>query len=311
MNILQRIVEGVRVDEIELRHMPPRAEKEEWIAAATPQIAPILYRRYFLGLSEPVSSLGALREEKDALYAETLHQANRGTGYIDWGWEYGGAVDGRHRVTRDGVTLTAAESEVVFAAGAAGVRFPNARRNASRGHYTAIGNAGPPSVKRPMLRVYANVSAEAAPALLAAVTALLCAEAVPYQVKVLDDRGAFGRPDAMVVYLERKDSRLLAQLGALFCAHDLIDAVPGFTRRWLRGVALAENPPAAAAASQSFGQHRSLCVARGLAAAELAASPYDQRIPFIRQAMREGGIDPDRPHLNAGSDEIDVERGVA
>lgn len=89
--------------------------------------------------------------------------------------------------------------------------------------------------------------------------------------------------------LREAHSRLAGQL-------DL--EVPPLTLRLGRGVAAAEDP----GDDWSFGQSRSRAVADGISAVREACYPGRARtLALIGEALRQHGIDPDRPELHGAA----------
>ncbi|WP_116947187.1 T3SS effector HopA1 family protein [Jiangella endophytica] len=204
----------------------------------------------------------------------------------------------------DGVRLTAAPGEVRAVASGVEVAVPTERRFVSAGFYLTTGLAGTGADAGPVLRWYANTTADGAAPLLRALIRDLDAAGLPFTVKTLNDPAAHPRPDALVLYTPRAASAAVAALLRTVLAEPgvrLRPAVPAFTRTVAPGLAIADEPGGAL----SFGQHRCLLLVRGVLAAGTDAS-VEERWDRVRTAFGEAGLDPARPHLGPGAAEPDT-----
>jgi hypothetical protein len=104
-----------------------------------------------------------------------------------------------------------------------------------------------------------------------------------------------------VLYVARRHWPIAAELS--MAARERIAGgmgieTPLFTRALAPGLALAEDPGTA----ESFGSHRCRLVAEGVWRAwRGGATSPDARLAAVEDAFREGGVDPERPWLAAGS----------
>ena len=145
-----------------------------------------------------------------------------------------------------------------------------------------------------LLRVYWNLEPRGAPKLTRILTELLPPQS--FCLKIPADPSAFNRTDAVVLYL-RSPAGVVWR--AVRRAHDAVSSwlapeVPPLTGRLDSGIAIAEH---AAAATESYGQHRCRLIAEAvLAAAALGVTDY---VSAIRQRFADERIDPDRPWMAA------------
>jgi hypothetical protein len=171
------------------------------------------------------------------------------------------------------------------------------------GYWVAWGGAwGPPLEPANIVRLYWNVDAAGAPALVGALTGRLAERSLAYALKVPDQDAGFNRCDAAVLYLDRDDLRAAAP--ALRAAHaavaGLLEApTPALTRALAPGLGLAEEPPG----PESFGGHRCRLIAEALAPA-LTAGEHDAEalLRAIAERLAAEGIALERPHLNPPGD---------
>ncbi|HMA47937.1 MAG TPA: hypothetical protein VKP11_12205, partial [Frankiaceae bacterium] len=123
----RRIAEEVEVlDRTSFRHArlgtlhPAREMETDGERPVLPHLWRVLYLDYYAG-DEPAARLvveGArvvlgLTEREDVDLVERLREANTGRGYVEPDWSVTGCRDGELRVSREGITLTAARAEVV------------------------------------------------------------------------------------------------------------------------------------------------------------------------------------------------------
>ena len=152
-----------------------------------------------------------------------------------------------------------------------------------------------------MVRFYWHLSARAAVTFMAAITRPLNRRRIPFRTKVLSDPNGYGRADAGVLYLERRQAPQLGEtLARVYreIASDLRPEVPLFCRPLAPGLGVAEDPGNAL----SFGQHRCRIAARALwvSFARGDVTP-EQKAATCEEVVRAAEIDPAQPHLELGS----------
>lgn len=176
--------------------------------------------------------------------------------------------------------------------------------DADNGWWLTTGSAGA-APTAPMVRVYWNCPAEAAPQLIRGVTGVLEAANEPYTMKCPLVPALFGRRDAVVTYLAPAGFvRLKPALRRLHraMASTLIDAVPPLTLRLGRGAAAGEDP----GDGRSYGQSRCTAVAAGIVAARRAGiTDHDAVVAQVLSTLVEYDISPSQPFL-AGSSAPDL-----
>jgi hypothetical protein len=152
----------------------------------------------------------------------------------------------------------------------------------------------------PLVRVYWSVSEHDIAWILRDLAVALESLGVRYSLKCPVRSADFVRVDTLVLYLERsawENAESAIEELAHRCEPRLRESSPPLTRRIARGVAFAEDP----GPKESFGQSRCRALAPGLLAL-LEGSPSRSRgIEILVQALRDAGIDPERPWMNAVS----------
>jgi hypothetical protein len=157
-----------------------------------------------------------------------------------------------------------------------------------------------------LVRLYWNISFEGAPRLVGLITSRLNRFHVPFRLKAATARSQFERTDVAVVYLAKRFFRIVAEL--MLDVHPEIedalnDDVPLFSKRVAKGLGVAEDP----GTGESFGQSRCRRLAESVWNCYRRGEPQrsEQRTQArweeFRRLLKERGIDPQRPHLNAGS----------
>lgn len=242
-------------------------------------------------------------------HVAALSAANGGRGTWEPGWrieEIDG--DGRIGVRRDAVTFWTSPDGVRTHGGAlhpgdfCRVWVGKEMRHLVPGFYFAYGNGDPGErdVQERLLRFFWHLVPGAAVAYVATATSTLNALDIPFRTKVLSDPGAYVRADAGVLYVERR--YCARAMEAVRSIHRTLESrlrpdTPMFTHRVAPGLGLAEDPQN----GLSFGQSRCRIVVQGLWD---AYERREGRETAIASAFRGHGIDPMRPWLEAGSEEI-------
>ena len=291
--------------------MAMRIDEETRRRVLVTQVQSRLYRQFYLpGTAVPAShSSASVPVPEESLFARALVDANQGTG----NWQSGWAVIEQ---SKDGVWARRAGLSAWFGPdayrneagsplaphGSVAVRMPKDLPAQSPGFYLAQSDA--PlylSADDVLVRLYWHLCADGAPSFMASVTSRLNAEGVPFNVKVLNDPGAYHRNDAGVVYLTRQDLRRAAHLLMRVyedVRHTLQPGVPALTKPLAGGLSLAEDPRN----GESFGMHRCRSLAEAVVeAAEQQITDPNDLLDAIENRLRRAGIDPSRPYLNPNS----------
>jgi hypothetical protein len=226
----------------------------------------------------------------DAGLVAALSRANAARGGWEDGWTLVRRAGGAAVVERGGLRVrVAAPDWRSGAGGAVRIRLPPELPARSPGFWTAVG--GSPRAQH-SVRVYLNVGAAGAPALVAELTAMLVAAAAPFRLKVADHPYRHDRCDAAVLYLPADAyQRLAASLRQLATgsAARLRPGVPAFTLPLAPGVGLAEED----GSKLSFGERRCALLAEAIVA---AADHGEASVDAVAARMAAAGIDLDAPY---------------
>lgn len=248
----------------------------------------------------------------DLDFYDRLHKNNSGEGYFDPDWSVVRQEDDNCLVvTKGGLTLHISRDRHLKAASQSAsvgqlvaVKMP--RNLIQNGFYMAVSNAGLSSQVR-IVRVYFNLTAEGAIALMADLTRQLNETEIPFTFKVLYNSSEYVRYDSGVLYFERNNFELVRQVlhGVYLDRRSHFQPeVPLFTKMLAPGLGLAEEPNSKFAAVESFGINRCQIVANGLLEArQKGDESAKDRLEHIQYHFSLLGIDWQRPYLNSNSED--------
>jgi hypothetical protein len=265
---------------------------------------------YVTGRARPSGAPAASGASVGA-FAERLRASNTGAGPWQDGWQVDATTNGTATVSRRGLTVVAPSSVCRAGAGKAfrpgarvELRLPSSLDSIAPGYYSVLGDLELDDGAEPLVRLYWNLTPAAAAPFVRGATEALNGAGLAFRLKVVDDPTAFRRADSAVVYLRRADySSAIAVLAPVHArlARTLAAAAPMLTKPIARGLAVAEDP----GFGQSFGMHRCGLVAEGLIDAhERGGRRVDARVRHVRERLEAVGIDPRRPYLSPGSDDV-------
>ncbi len=145
----------------------------------------------------------------------------------------------------------------------------------------------PNSDNAKLVRFYWNLRPEAAVPLMQELTSGLNCARLPFRLKVVNDRGAFSRCDAAVLYVPNSDYAQVAQIVERIypkISGRLNERVPAFTKRLGPGLGFAEDP---GTKQDSFGTHRCRLLAEGMFRAwQQGRKSLSDRLKDRRSALR-------------------------
>jgi hypothetical protein len=269
-----------------------------------------LYRSFYSrGRPVPARPDGAVPARPDEAFVEALSRANAGAGGWEPGWRVEEVEPDVVRVARKGLRVLARAEDCRTADGRCdpgtlvSLRRPKELAASSPGYYTALGDAdlalGPDDTE---VRVYFNVTAAGAAALVAMSTRMLNDAQLPFRLKVLDHPTGYVRCDAAVLYLETRGfHRARAALSSIAsgCARHLRAEAPAFAWPLVPGVSVGEHRPQLGA---SFGTSRCRLVAEGIVAAhERGERRLSDRLDAVARRFADHGLDIGVPYLTPGS----------
>ena len=249
----------------------------------------------------------------DLEFYKQLHESNSVVGYFspDWRvvWQ---ETDGSLVVAKGGLALhinrdyhLQPTERTATVCDSVPIRMP--RNLVQNGFYVAVGNAGVQS-DRDIVRVYFNVSAEGAVAVMGSITQQLNTIPIPFSFKALYNPSDYGRYNSAVLYFEKNHfetvrSVLLKVYPENQCHFRM--QIPLFTKLIAPGLAIAEEPNHKFADIESFGMNRCQLVANALLEAWQQGNETPQaRIALIVQHFSRLGLELQRPYLNANAEDI-------
>jgi hypothetical protein len=170
-----------------------------------------------------------------------------------------------------------------------------------------------PSVEdfQTLVRIYWNIQAEGAPALLRLVTERFNAMRVPFQFKTLRYRNHYQRADSAVLFVGWRyvaiTLRLALEIYAAVEPHMKPDT-PLFAKRLAPGLALAEDP----ANGESFGMSRCRMLSQSMLNAYAKRQQSQKaRMNELRALFDQAGLSLDTPHLSLSATDHYVSAGEA
>jgi hypothetical protein len=185
-------------------------------------------------------------------------------------------------VTGSGLRVRVRAADCRVAGAAASLRLPKELPALSPGFWFAVGDA---PVERFDVRVYWNVTAAGAPALVEAITSRLNRAEIPYRLKVADHPFRFDRCDAAVLYLDADAFRSArTTLRELASGARLEPAIPALTLELAPGVGLAEDD-----GGESFGARRCALIADAVVEGR-------GRLDAVAERFAAEGVDIDAPY---------------
>ncbi len=188
--------------------------------------------------------------------------------YLEPGWRISGWRDDRVVVERDRLHVLAQPDEIAVSGlspkigASASLRLPVLRPVAQPGFLVAFSPHGPPPGES-LWRLYLHPRERHAEDAFLTMFDRLSLSGLSFQAKVLRRRSLFVRPDALVVFLARRDVPAGAAVAHGLPDEWLADSSPGFARRIGRGRAVAPEPDG----ERSYGQQAAAWAADGLIAA--------------------------------------------
>ncbi|MGB7752744.1 MAG: lanthionine synthetase LanC family protein, partial [Candidatus Acidiferrales bacterium] len=186
------------------------------------------------------------------------------------------------------------------------LRFAKELLGLSPGFYMAVSDVEMPDFHgADVVRFYWHLRPEAAVPLMQALTRELNCACLPFRFKVVNDRDAFSRCDAAVLYVPKSRYAPVAQiLERIYpkISERLNERVPAFTKRLAPGLGFAEDP---GTKHDSFGTHRCYLLAEGMFRAwQEGRKSLPDRLKIVEAHFAENEISLETPHLNPGSADI-------
>lgn len=242
-------------------------------------------------------------------FLAALIDANTGDGFIDPRWDIEvDSADGEIVARLGGLTIWPGPEDLQTTPGssAEGLRLQKHFLERSPGYYVALSNKWFDPDTPTVVRVYWNQEPFEAPQFVRALTTLLNAAGVPFQLKVLKDPSSYYRCDATVLYLCRSDLEgVLREIAPLRMRQITASRtlVPAMTKPILPGVALAEDP----GNGDSFGMHRCRIIATSLFGSRNRRDrTQSDEIDAVGDAFASVGLSLETPYLGPGAEDFDI-----
>lgn len=269
------------------------------------RLAAALRRRFFERRAGPAIPGGRVAGWR---HLEALSAAHGRRRVWQGGFRVAAVGAGTVTAIRDGVAYEAPATQVRGAAGAPElgeevmVRVPGELRHLVPEHFFVLADpSAPAGAEEVLLRLYWNLGPAGAVAWLAGLGERLAPAGVRWEAKALRDPAAYGRADAAVLYLAKKDwpaaRRPLAELYREL-RRELTPCSPFLTRELAPGLGLAEG----FVPSERYGAD----CCRLVAGALIAAARSGRRPgPELGSAFRAAGREPRAPWRLAGGAGLD------
>ena len=255
----------------------------------------------------------------DLDFYDRLHQSNKGQGYFAPGWEIVSSKDDDNlAVQKNGLTLQIkrqahlnSEQQQAKVGDIVSILLPKNR--VQNGFYMAIGNAtkhpnSHPDTPSVTVRIYFNLTAEGAIAIMASLTQQLNLLVIPFSFKALYNPSDYQRHDSAVLYFDKSNYPVIKEVleNIYPQKQDYFQPeIPLFTKKLAPGLALAEEPDRKFSSQDSFGTNRCQIIANGLLAAhKFGDNSPNSRMKAIVQQFELLGITLEHSYLNANSEDI-------
>jgi hypothetical protein len=246
------------------------------------------------GMPEPVSS--------DPWLVASLSTANEAQGGWESGWTVERIEDAEVVATTSRLRVRVSpedihpDNESLRAGAEVSLRLPKELPTASPGFFTVLGGEAIDGPGAGIVRVYWNVGARRAAALVGVLTTELTAHETPFRLKVADHPACLQRCDAAVLYLPADRfggvrPTLLRVADEL--ASGLERSIPALTLPLAPGVGLAEDSDA----TESFGARRCAALADGVLIAHEQGLVGPTRLEAVAARLAQDGVDIDKPYL--------------
>jgi hypothetical protein len=274
---------------------------------------------YCQGTATPsVKEPNAVTHQNVGEFIDELSSSNCGAGYLAEGWQVTSLPNNELIARKNGLAFRVQKAdchtgngELLDPAARVGLRFPKELLGISPGFYMAVSDVEMPDFHgADVVRFYWNLRPEAAVPLMQGLTRELNCARLPFRFKVVNDRGAFTRCDAAVLYVSKSDYAAVAQIVEQIyskMSERLNERVPAFTKRLAPGLGFAEDP---GTKHDSFGTHRCRLLAEGMFRAwQQGRESLPDRLEIVDAHFAKNEISLETPFLNPGSADI-YELGV-
>jgi len=269
---------------------------------------------YCQGTATPwVTEANALAHRNVGEFIDELSSSNCGAGYLAEGWQITSLPNNELIAKRNGLAVRVQKAdwhsendELLDQTSRVSLRFPKELLGISPGFYMAVSDVEmSDSEDAAVVRFYWNLRPEVAAPLMQGLTRGLNCARLPFRFKVVNDRGAFSRCDAAVLYVLKNDYEAAAQIVERIypkIGEELNERVPAFTKRLAPGLGFAEDP---GTKYDSFGTHRCRLLAEGMFRAwQQGRKSLPDRLRIVEAHFAKNEISLEMPYLNPGSADI-------
>ena len=266
---------------------------------------------YCQGTATPPSKqANALVRHDGSEFTEDLSSSNRGCGYLAEGWQLMSLPNNALVAGRNGLAFRVQQSECYASNGNSleptalvSLRFPKELLGISPGFYMAVSDVEMRDFQgADLIRFYWNLRADGAAPLMRELTSELNGARLPFRFKVVNDRTAFTRCDAAVLYAPKDYYAEVAQIVERVYTklkERLNERVPAFTKRLAPGLGFAEDP---GTLGDSFGTHRCRLLAEGMFRSwQKGCKSLPERLRIVEAHFAKNEISLETPYLNPGS----------
>jgi hypothetical protein len=249
----------------------------------------------------------------DLEFYDHLHTRNKSEGYWSHNWQVvREETDGTFAVHKNGLTLHVdpnlhllPTTQEVTVGKFVSIKMP--KNLVQKGFYMAVANAGSQNGHN-ITRIYFNLTAEGAAAIMESLTAQLNNIPISFSFKALYNPSDYGRYDSAVLYFNKDQYEIVhPALERIYADNQsyFYQQVPLFTKQLAPGLACAEEPNQKFGDQESFGTNRCQIIANGLIAAwQQGEHSPDKRTASIFKQFASHRIQLKRPYLNADSEDI-------
>ncbi len=307
------IAEAVRIvppQSVQLPGLPPvpvsAPPGQDVRVAMVEAIWPLLYEQAYTKPWTGAATEAMARDlTPDPALIAALSAANAGQPVLDRGWQvYQVTPDGRLHVEKGGSYRVVTTAQAGLPPGYTpppgqriDIPMPNQSQTAQAGYFHAFGETPASAADEGELaRLYFNVAAEQAPALLHLLTLGLNRYFIPFSLKCPSSPALYDRVDTLVLYPPRRYLPLVLEVleeVVPVLSPLLRPGEPLFTRRLLPGLGGADDP----GTGESFGQSRCRQVAAGIIDAWTGGGAL---VDCIAARLTGAGLRLDALHLSPG-----------
>jgi hypothetical protein len=250
-------------------------------------------------------------------FYQQLHESNQGHGFYDPDWLIiADEPNGLTAVQKDQLILHIERQKYLKpeeqkAAIGEEVTVWMPRNRLESGFYIAVGDtffATETQLDVERVTVYLNIEADGAAVILQAITSVLNALAIPFQLKLPYDPSAYDCLAAGSLLLRKTDyPSVTLALQQVYASHSSYfrAEVPPFTQQLAPGWAIAEVPLQTFTPGEDFGLNRCHVIAEGLLTAwRNGQHPPDARLSAILDRFANLGFDWEHLYLNPSAADI-------